>query len=62
MNPLLLKKIDGKQVLIDLERVITFEEQSDERVRITLAAGNGVLTFTVVETLAAVVEAISGAG
>jgi hypothetical protein len=59
MNPLLLTKIDGKQVVIDIDRVITFEELPNDQVRVSLAAGNGVLTFTVVETMAAVVKAIS---
>lgn len=60
MNPLLLNKVDGKQVVIDLARVITFEEMADNKVRVSVSAGNGVLTFMVTETMAAVISAISG--
>jgi len=48
-------------VLIDLARVITFEENADH-VRVTIAAGNGVLTFMISETMAAVIQAIAGGG
>lgn len=61
MTPLLLTKIDGKQVVIDLGRVITFEELSEDKVRLSIDAGNGVLTFTVTETMAALIRAIAGA-
>jgi hypothetical protein len=61
MNPLLLKKIDGQQVIIDLERVITIEQLPNiEHVRLSIAAGNGVLTFTVTETIADIIQAIQG--
>jgi hypothetical protein len=60
MNPLLLNKTDGKQLVIDLERVISFEQLQDDHVRINLTAGNGMVTFIVIETMAAVIQAISG--
>jgi len=62
MNPILLKKTDGHQLLVDLERVVAIEELANDTVRVNVVAGNGMLTFVVTETMAAVIAAISGGG
>jgi len=59
MNPLLLTKADGLQVLIDAERLIAVEELGSGGIRVSVAAGNSVMTFTVAETMANIIKAVS---
>ena len=46
MNPLMVNRTDGKRMVIDLDRVILFEEVNDETCKVWLESTEKNLVYT----------------
>jgi hypothetical protein len=60
MNPLLLVKLDGRKIIIDLNRVISFEESEEADVTIvTVASEEENIVYHVRELVDQIIQAIT---
>jgi len=60
MNPLLLVKLDGRKIIIDLDRIISIEESEEADVTVvTIASQDKNIVVHVRESIEQIVQAIT---